>query len=165
MIKTLTQLKRDARNGGLFLELVERYGSAENIRENMKGKREVIGANTVAIFLKNTDGLKSELRFDAASLIEYTDKTLTVYAPGERDLTAEEESFLAEWARIEREYIEQNPYSDTYWKKKFHFEKSPFQYLNGWDKVCGKRFDGNSRKVIDNSTKGQAILRYNVHFT
>lgn len=164
MIKTLKQLKRDAQNGGLFLELVERYGSTENIRENMKGKREVMGANTVAIFLKNTDGLKSELRFDAASLIEYTDETLTVYAPGERDLTAEEESFLSEWARIEQEYIKQNPYSDTYWKKKFYFEKSPFQYLNGWDKVRGKRFDRNSRKVIDNSIKGQAILRYNVHF-
>ena len=164
MIKTLTQLKRDARNGGLFLELVERYGSAENIRENMKGKREVIGANTVAIFLKNTDGLKSELRFDSAKLIEYTEETLTVYEAGERDLTADERAFLDEWERIEREYIEQNPYSDTYWKKKFHFEKSPFQYLNGWDKVRGKRFKLYENKVVDDSIKGAAILRYKVHF-
>lgn len=164
MLKTLAQLKRDAQNGNLFLEIVERYGSADNIRETMKGKRAVTGANSVALFLKNSDGVESQLRFQAASLIEYTDETLTVYEPGKRDLTADEKAFLDEWQRVEKEYTEQNPYSDTYWKMKFYFEKSPFQYLNGWDKVRGKRFERYSGKVVDDSIKGDAFLRYKVHF-
>lgn len=164
MLKTMAQLKREAKNGGLYLEILERYGSAENIRETMKGKREVVGANTVAIFLKNTDGCKSELRFSSASLVEYTEETLTIYEAGERDLTVEEKAFLDEWERIEKEYIERNPDSDTYWKKKFYFEKSPFQYLNGWDKKCGKRFKPYERKVVDDSIRGEAVLRYKVHF-
>ncbi len=48
---TLADLKRDAKSGRLRLEFVERYG--KEIPEHLQGIREVIGANSVCIKLRN----------------------------------------------------------------------------------------------------------------
>lgn len=68
--KTLADLKRDAASGKIAFELIERYGKTGNeLPERLRGIR---------------------LVQSVASLIEYTEDTLTVYSAGERSLTDEE---------------------------------------------------------------------------
>lgn len=159
----LADLKRDAASGKIKLELVERYGKpGEEIPERIRGIRTVSRINTVAIFLVNDNGIESELRFDSAKLVEYDGKSLTIYERGERDLTEQEQKILAGWQKIEAEYEKQNPYSDTYWKKKDYFKHCPCPWLAGFETVRGKRYNYNG-KVLDNQVRGNAILKYNVY--
>ena len=118
-MKTLADLKRDASNGKIKLEMVERYGKTGNeVPETIRGIRTVSKVNTVAIFLANNDGVKSELRLDSAKLVEYDGEALTIYARGERDLTEQERKILADWQKIEDAYSQSNPYGDVYWEKR-----------------------------------------------
>lgn len=159
----LADLKRDATNGKIKLELVERYGkTGEEIPERIRGIRTVSRINTVAIFLANDDGVESELRFVSAKLVEYDGKFLTIYERGERDLTEQEQKILADWQKIEDDYYKQNPHGDAYWKKKDYFKKCPCPWLNGYETVRGKYYNYNG-KVIDNQVRGNAILKYNVY--
>jgi hypothetical protein len=163
-MKTLADLKRDAAAGKIKLELLERYGeTGENLPPHCRGVRQVDKVNTVAITLITADGLKSELRFDSAKLVEYTGEFLTIYERGERDLTEQEQKILDEWQRIEKEYTEQNPFCETYWKKKQYFDNCPCPYLAGYDSVNGKRYRAYNQKVIDNQIRGNAILKYKVY--
>ena len=167
-MKTLADLKRDAGSGNMSLELIERFGqSGEEIKSTMRGIRRVIGCNSVAISLLNHDGNISELRYGCAKLIEYDDEaqTLTLYAAGHRELTAEEQTLLDEWKAIEDKYVKENPFSDTYWKHKHFFVSSTCPWLNGYETVRGKYLefvDGKSM-IRDNSIKGKAVLKYKVH--
>lgn len=159
----LADLKRDAANGKIKLELVERYGkTGEEIPERIRGIRAVSRINTVAIFLANDDGVESELRFVSAKLVEYDGKSLTIYERGERDLTEQEQKILADWQKIEDDYYKQNPHGDAYWKKKDYFKKCPCPWLNGYETVRGKYYNYNG-KVLDNQVRGNAILKYNVY--
>ena len=50
MKKTLAQLKRDAKNGNLVLEMVERFGkTGEDIPPRLRGPRPLVDSNSVAI--------------------------------------------------------------------------------------------------------------------
>lgn len=162
-MKTLADLKRDAASGKIKLELVERYGkTGEEIPERIRGIRTVSKINTVAIFLANENGVESELRFVSARLVEYDEKSLTIYERGERDLTEQEQKILADWQKIEDDYYKQNPYGDAYWKKKDYFKNCPCPWLAGYETVRGKYYKYNG-KVLDNQVRGNAILKYNVY--
>ena len=166
-MKTLVQLKQDAKSGRMSMEMIERYGAyGEQIPEKLRGIRRVVGANTVALHLQNNDGNISELQVKCASLVEYDVDTLVVYEAGLRDLTDEERTILAEWKRIEDEHIKQNPFGDTYWKRKNYFATCTCPWLDGGDAVRGKRLEYvcGTPKIRDNSIKGEAILKYRVYF-
>lgn len=160
---TLAELKRRANKGNMKLELVERYGSTEII-ERLRGVRDVLRANSVALILKNADGAESELRIESAKLIDFTDNSLIVYAPAERECTAEEKSVLDEWIKIRDEYEKRNPYCNSYWKMKSYFENCSCPWMEGFDTISGKRYQTHNGKVRDNSIKGEAILKYRVSY-
>lgn len=163
-MKTLAQLKRDAASGNMKLTLIERFGGTDeqHIPERMKGARSVVGVNTVALKMLNNDGKESELRFGAASLIEYDDDRLTIYNAGFRDLTDQEKEILNDEKRKEQEYKERNPYSDTYWMRKQFFANCPCPWLAGYETVKGCRYDICRNVVQDKAIKGDAILKYAV---
>ena len=98
---SLANLKRDAKSGKLYGELVERFGETEII-DRLKGRRKVVGANTVGITFLNTDGKKSECRIDRAALMEYTGDMLIVFNPGLRELNNEESKVMQGWKEIEQ---------------------------------------------------------------
>lgn len=163
MKKTLADLKRDAKSGKMFLQLFSRYGkTAEEIPERLQGIRPVVDCNTVAIFLQNRNGEKSEMRLGAASLTDYTGETLTIYNPGKREPNEEEAATLAAAAAARKEYQEKNPYSESYYFMKDYYKKSAFPYLDGFTTAKGKRYTNGL--IIDNSIKGEKILVYNVIF-
>lgn len=162
-MKTLADLKRDAVNGKIKLEMVERYGKTGNeIPEEIRGIRTVSRVNTAAIFLINDRGVESELRFSSAKLVEYDEETLTIYERGERDLTEQEREILSDWQKIEDDYYKRNPYGDAYWKKRDYFKNSPCPWLSGYETVKGKYYNYNG-KILDNQVKGNAILKYRVY--
>lgn len=164
--KTLADLKRDAESGKIAFELVERYGkTVGEIPERLQGIRLVQSVNTVSIYLVNHNGQISCFDYKPASLIEYTEDTLTVYSAGERSLTDEERNILNRWKEIQYEYEKVNPYSDVYWKKKafFYDEYPKYRYLAGFEKCCGKRFKYSSETVLDDRIKGKAILKYKIY--
>ena len=164
-MKTLAQLKRDANNGRMNLELIEWYGKTnDDIPKRLRGVRKVKKSNTVALILINADGKESELRFDSAKLIDYTDDSLIVYAPAQRDLTEEESRVLKEVQRLEKEYYKQNPYGEFYWQQKRYFTNCPCPWMSGYETVRGKRYMYNG-KVMDNSIKGDIILKYKIYMT
>jgi hypothetical protein len=168
-MKTLAELKRDAKAGKISAILVERFGKTGlDIPEMLRGKRKVIDANSVGITFLNADGKKSELRIEAASLVEYTDKNIIVYNPGLRDLTPDEQAFLQKWEEEKKktDYERRSEIdalsdgSSTYWQQKFFFEKGGYDYLFGTEKKQGKKFDYKTGKVWDNKVKGDVILKY-----
>ena len=160
-MKTLAQLKRDAASGNMILTLIERFGGTD-FPDRLKGDRKVTGVNTVALKLTNKDGLESELRYNAASLIEYDDDHLTVYNPGYRELNDQEKSVLKQAQEKIEEYKAKYPYNDTYWIKRSTIEKSPCPWLSGSGVIKGKRFDVGRNMIQDRAIKGEAILKYNV---
>lgn len=162
-MKTLAQLKRDANNGKMSLKMIEWYGKTnDDIPDRLRGVRKVKKSNTVALILLSADGKESELRFDSAKLIDYTDNSLIVYAPAQRDLTEEESMVLREIERLEKEYYERNPYGEFYWQKKRYFENCSCPWMSGYEMIRGKKYMYNG-KVMDNSIKGDIILKYNVY--
>lgn len=161
---TLAKLKRDAQSGTIKFEMIERYGkTGEAIPEYCRGIRSVSRVNTVAIILVTADGKESELRLGSAKLIEYDGKSLTIYAPGERDVTAEEQTVLDGAKKLVNDYISKHPFSDGwFWKEKEYFKHSVCPWMRGCETIKGKRYNYNG-KVIDNAVKGRAILRYRIH--
>lgn len=167
---TLAELKRNAAEGRISLELVERYGQRGNdLPERLRGKRKVKKVNTVALILLNENGEESELRYNgklqSAKLFEYDGKTLTVYEAGTREPTAEEQKVLDEWNRLQAEFIKENPYSDPYWKMKDYFRNCPCSWMEGLETICGKYYMRHNGKVRDNQVRGNVILRYNVYMS
>lgn len=163
-MKTLADLKRDATSGKIKFELIERYEkTGDEIPERCRGIRTVKKVNSVGILLETADGKTSELEFCPAKLIEYDGKTLTIYQAGTRELNEIEKLILAKWKRVQEEYEKKNPYCSSYWKMKEYFDKNncPCPYLAGWEKVRGKRYMNG--KVVDDSIKGKAILKYNIY--
>ena len=62
-MKTLADLKRDAKSGNMSMEMLEWYGkTGEDIKLILRGIRKVEGANSVALLLRNNEGNTSELR-------------------------------------------------------------------------------------------------------
>lgn len=161
--KTLADLKRDAKSGKLSLEMIYRYG--EEIPERIKGARRVVDANTAAIKLMTNDGNISELRPEAAALIDYTPDSLTIYAAGYRDLTQEERAEMDRANKERQRYQEANPYSDSFWHMRAFWKNSRFSYLDGAGeykngKALRRTADGD--RIQDCSIKGDIILKYKV---
>jgi len=161
-MKTLADLKRDANTGKMYMLMIERFGSTDII-DRLKGVRPVLRSNTVAITLRNQDGQESEMRFENAALTEYTGDTLTIYNPGERDLTPEEQTTLDKAKAEQKRYEAENPYSESYWHMKSFYKSCPFPYLAGNETIKGKKYQYNG-KIRDNKIKGDAILKYKIVF-
>ena len=84
-MKTLADLKRDAKSGNMSMVMLEWYGkTGVDIKPILRGIRKVEGANSVALLLRNNEGNTSELRIKYATLIEYDGENLTVYDAGQR---------------------------------------------------------------------------------
>lgn len=162
-MKTLADLKRDVQNKNLVFELVERYGSTgDDIPEKLRGKRKAIKTNTVGITLLNSHGEESELSFSTAKLMDYDGESLTVYEKGKRDLTAEEQSVLDTWTKIEMEYEKENPFGDSFWKRKEYFKNCSCPWMLGFNTVKGNRYLAWEHKVLDNQIRGEVILKYKI---
>lgn len=169
-MKTLAELKRDAKSGKISGKMIMRFGSNE-IPEKLQGMRKIVDANTVCIKFLNTDGKTSELRVEAASLVEYSGDRLTIYNAGKRDLNEIEKSIMKEWEKISstKEYEEKanidalTDGSSTYYKEKGFFEKSSCPYLFGMDMKQGKKRDLSSGLIIDNAIKGDIVLQYEIY--
>lgn len=154
-MKTLAQLKRDAYSGRLSLEMIERYGkTGSEIPERLRGIRKVIGANTVCIKLLNLDGAESKLPLPNARLVDYTDDELLIYEPAQREPNEQEQRTLKEAKRI---------YKDCAWKVKDFLRQSDCPWMSGEKKIQGKRYLTWKGKVLDNSIRGNVILRYKVY--
>ena len=164
-MKTLADLKRDAAGGKLRLELIEHFGkTGEAIPERLRGIRDVVSVNTVALNLRNSCGEESELRFSRASLMAYDGETLTVYAAGYRDVTPEERAVLTGAETFKADYEREHPGCEPYYRVLDYYKKSPCPWMRPYgDEKHGKRYDAEKDKVRDKSVKGEAILRYLVH--
>lgn len=164
-MKTLSQLKKDAKSGNLSAELIFRQGTTD-IPASLKGVRKMIDANSVGITFLNSNKKKSELRIDSASLIEYTDTHITLFNPALRDLTMEEQSVFDKWELmrdIEKEEIDMlTDGSSQFHKRKWFFTDAGYEYLLGHDVKQGKRFDCNTKKVFDNKIKGEMSMQYRI---
>jgi hypothetical protein len=162
-MKTLTQLKRDAKSGKVFAEMIIRQGTTD-IPESLKGKRKIVDANSVGITFLNNNGKKSELRIESASLVEYDDNSLTIYDPGLRELTVDEQAIFDKWElKKDRKQEEVDALTDgstSYWQQKHFFIDAGYEYLLGTEKKQGKKYDWNTKKVYDNSIKGNVSMKY-----
>lgn len=166
-MKTLADLKRDAKNGKLFGVMTVRCGS-NDIPERLSGKRQIVDANSVAIFFLTNDGKKSELRIERASLLEYTEDTLTIYNEGFRDLNNQEKAIMQEWKVIANtpENIRQSEIdsltdgSQMFYKEKAFFHNKGYSYLMGFDEEKGLKYDFNTQKIRDKNIKGTISMQY-----
>lgn len=166
-MKTLAELKRHANQGNMSLELLERFHkTGDAIPEQFRGIRRVIKATAFGLLLQYKDDGKSRLHFDSAKLVEYDGDTLVIYEAGLRNPTEAEQTVLDEWAAIEKEYEAQNPFGNSYWKKKSYFEKCPFPYMSGFsDEKRSKRYLPHNGMVLDKQVRGEMVLKYKVHFS
>lgn len=169
-MKTLAELKRDAKSGKISGKMINRFGSTE-IQERLQGIRKIVDANTVGITFLNSDGKKSVCEIKAASLIEYTDDKLTLYGAGKRELNDKEKLVMDTWNKIAStdEYKERSRIdlisdgSSTYYQEKRFFENCDFPYLFGSEMKQGKKRDYSSGLIIDNSVKGDIELQYEIY--
>lgn len=166
MAKTLAQLKRDAKAGILYGEMIIRNGNTE-IPDHLKGKRPIVGANSVGIFFLNNNGRRSGLDIPCASLVEYTDDYLTIYNPGLRDLTPDEQAVFDEWESMRDHRQEEidmlTDGSTTYWRRKYFFIDKGYEYLLGYEFKKGKKIDFNTGKVYDKRNKGSVCMKYKLY--
>lgn len=136
-MKTLADLKRDAKTGTLEGRITLHSMLGADLPERLQGCRRIIGSNSVAIFFRAPDGNKIELRLEKSSLIEYDGTSLTVYFAGYRDLNDEERRVMDGWKKISstpefKAREEMDALTDgllTYWEKIFYFRKSGKEYL------------------------------------
>jgi hypothetical protein len=167
---SMAQLKRDAKTGMLQGEMILFHGKTD-IPERLQGTRQIIDAYSSGIKFLDKDGKKSDLRIESANLIEYDGETLTVYAPGLRDLDANEKAVFDKWEQLKRQLREDHSYNlamyDTsnieYYRRKDYFCKSGYEYLLGNDTKQGKRYMHHEEKVRDNQIKGNVQLKYRIY--
>jgi len=169
-MKTLSDLKKDAKSGRMTAELVLRYGDT-NIPELQRGKRRVINSNTVSITMLTNNGKESSLPLPFASLVEYDENKLTIYAPGLRELNEEEAKAMEEWKTITatKEYQKQaqtDAYTDgssTYYQERAFFSNRGLLYLMGCHSENGLHYESRENKVRDKAVKGEIQLQYNIY--
>ncbi len=167
-MKTLADLKRDAKSGALEGRFTYHDMWKEGLPERLQGWRKLIDCNSVAVFFLNKDGKKSELRIGKASLVEYDGETLTIYYAGYRDLTENEQRVMDAWNKIAStdEYKERahddalTDGSSTYYQKLRFFRDAGYEYLMGLEEQRGMKYDFNTGKVRDDKVKGPICMRY-----
>ena len=84
IMKTLAELKREAKSGILEGKFIHHSQFGANLPKRLQGWRKLIDSNSVAIYFLTSDGKKSELRLDKASLVDYDGQTLTIFNAGYR---------------------------------------------------------------------------------
>jgi len=163
---SLAEIKRKANNGNMFLEVLERFGkSGTDIPERLRGVRKVLRANSVGLIIETCTGEESTLDIRSSKLVEFDGKTLTVFQPGHRALTEEEQKVMRKWREFERDYEEKNPFGNGAWihRKKF-FKDEGYPYLDGYQVVQGKKYLQHEDTIYDTQVRGDAILVYKVTF-
>lgn len=168
-MKTIAQLKRDAKSGEYKGRMIIRNGNY-NIPERLNGWRKIVDSNTKSIFFLNNEGKKSELQLPKATLVEYTDNLLTIYNPGERELNENEKQVMNEWEKVTqtKEYKEKSladihTDSDmTFWKKIGFFRERDMIYLTGTETVRGMKYNAYNGKVIDDNIRGNICMQYEI---
>ena len=169
-MKTLADLKRDAKSGTLEGRFTYHDMWKEDLPARLQGWRKLIASNSVSIFFQNADGNVSELQVKKASLVEYDGETLTIYYAGYRDLTADEQHVMDAWSKIAStdEYKERAHYdaltdgSSTYYQKLWFFRDAGYEYLMGLEEQRGMKYDFNTGKVRDDKVKGPICMRYEI---
>lgn len=168
-MKTLAELKREAKSGTLEGRMVIRGGS-DNIPERLKDWRKIVASNSVSIFFQMSDGSVSELSLPQASLVEYDGTTLTVYNAGFRDLTVEEQRVMDGWKEKSStpEFKAQSDIdaltdgSSTYWAEVAYFSKAGYEYLRGIKEQRGLMYDAIRQQVRDAKIKGTVCMQYEI---
>lgn len=176
-VKTKASLIRDAKKGTLKTRVAfHRQFQGQDLPARLKGIRPITGANTTAIFFETAEGKKSPLYLPAASLIEYTDDFIRIYAPGFRCPNNWEQHILTKWNEIESttKFQEQRKVdfltdcSSTFYQKKYFFEEHNANYLRGFDKEKGLkldhyRYNDNLPDFIqDDKIKGELAIEYQI---
>ena len=173
MKKSLAQLKRDAKSGTVFMEMVERFGqTGDGIHERLRGVRPLVDANSAAIMFRNRDGQISEYPIRRAALVDYDDDFLTVYRFGHRPLTDAEAAALAEWKAIEATPEHQRKLhadamtdgSSTYWQWKAFWHNKGMEYMSCFDTTAGhgRYYDPAINEVWDVNVRGDVEIRYRI---
>jgi len=168
-MKTLADLKRDAKKGNLLAELIIRCGD-NNIPEQLKGYRGLVDANSNSLKFLRNDGKISSLDIQYASLVEYDENTLIIYYPGLRDLNQEEKSALNEWKKITetekyKKQSQDDAYTDgssTYYQERAFFSKYNMLYLMGCNTENGIHYEARENKIRDKAVKGEIQMKYNL---
>ena len=97
-MKTLATFKKELKDGTIKT-LTQTFSVYK--KDFIGLERTVAKVQTNAITLKSADtGKESWLYYPVASLFEYEGNTIKIYAPGERDLTKEEQAIMDEWTKI-----------------------------------------------------------------
>lgn len=167
---SVTQLKRDAKEGIISAVMTVRDGLSVNqadLPERLRGARKIIGANSNSLTVENPlDADKpSWLPLPKASLIEYTDQYLRIYAPGYREPNVAEQRVLDEWKTIEnseqyQKQVEADCLTDgssTYYQKMAFFRKHNMEYLFG-TKQKGLVVDFNRRNAGELRLYGMRVF-------
>lgn len=168
-MKTLTDLKKDAKSGEYEARMVVRCGS-DNVPSKLSGWRKIVTANTKSIFFEMNDGNLSELPLSKASLTEYDGERLTIYDAGYRDLNAEEQAVMGKWHEYAStpQFIERQEAdaladgSSTYWSEVAFFSKAGKEYLLGNKWQRGLKYDWNRKQVQDERIKGAVSMVYEI---
>lgn len=173
-MKTLADLKRDLTIGS-SLTLVSRYGQTEG--KNIGVERFVVKKNTVGLYLNidKTATKGSFLDWPKASLLEYTNGTITIYASGFRPLTEKEKQIIKDQPQDKKqdEIDILTDGSTMFYRRKAYFLRSGKEYLFGCKTQAGKRLKHGSRKTVedgsfedwaidDDNFKGEIGLVYKV---
>ncbi len=167
-IKSLAELKRQARTGQYEAKMIFRYG--KDIPEQMQGWRRIVTADSVGIYFLRPDGNLSELRLEKASLVEYDGAILTVFQAGRRSLNEAEKTVMEGWLRKrntdgfrEQEMVDAlTDESSTYFQEISYFANAGYEYLAGHKKQKGLRYELHSGLIIDDKIKGDVEFQYEV---
>lgn len=164
---SLAQLKRDAKEGKLYAKTIIANGS-KDIPSKLKPIRQIVDSNSNSITFLCKDGKKSLLYLDYASLVDYTDDAITVYYPGERALNEKEQEIMDEWEEIAEKHEKQYEIdvltdgNTMFYMHKNFFTNKGYAYLLGYDTIKGKRYNRNTKMVIDNSIRGPIDMQYEI---
>lgn len=173
-MKTRTELFREAKDGKITLELVERFGKRD-LPPRFTEKRKIGKVQSNGMYLVNSEGEESFLELPRASMMEYDGKELRVYNPGYREMTNQEKAVMEEWNQIQntddyKERAKADLYSDgsgTYYQEKQFFMGKGMEHLTG-NMHKGAKLDffkysnGETECILDERVKGRVILLYKV---
>ena len=153
-MKTLAQLKRDVKVG-TKMTLLERFGT------KMSEPKEVCHVQGNGIAFKKGEK-RSYLTWPQASLIEYTGSEIKIYAPGLRDLSAEEKRIIdTKPVDAKQSTIDiMTDGSTMFWRGKRHFEDHDALWYYNWHK--GLKYDSRTGRMYDKSIKGSVELHYRI---
>jgi hypothetical protein len=158
-MRTLADLKRELTKGKA-LKLVYTIWNKNNI-----GKiRYIVKTQTTGFYLNEDKNATkgTYLEFPKSSLLEITDKGFKIFLAGKRDLNEQENEVLSNMPKDE-EQSKIDIMTDTnvmYYREKTYLIQKGMLYLKGNHAEKGLRFDSNTKKIIDDSIKGELSLEY-----